>query len=237
MLTTQLISRIPLPNDGKVVEIQPSHLLNKPKLNHLKIFSINGVVNYNEERKISRQLATTLPYPVKLISNGSLCQADDGNCSKSADYIKAFLNRFGNLLTGRGNESIIETTKNLLREQLRRKLPNIQLITYSEGGLIAHAAISDLDREGNFALKKITLILIGSPLHHQKIAELEAMVGKVVILNNPHDPVTCLQNDVFQWSSWFDPHSKLKQCMINSDPAQHSFELYLNQVVSTLENS
>lgn len=75
-----------------------------------------------------------------------------------------------------------------------------------------------------------------TPLHHNKIAELEAMVGKVWVLNNPHDPVTCLQNDVFNWSSWFGANSKVKQCIINGDLRQHTMKLYMEQLLSNLGN-
>lgn len=102
LLTAQSISRIPLPNDGQVVKIQSSSLSNEPRLNNLNIFWLNGVVSHFEEQMVSEELAAKISYPVKLISNGSLCQSDDGNCYKEVDYIKAFFNRFGNQLTGRG---------------------------------------------------------------------------------------------------------------------------------------
>lgn len=241
LLTTQFISRVPLPNDGQVVNIPSSSLSNESRLNNLDIVWINGVVSYAEEQVVSnlivKELAPEISDTVKLISNGSLCQDEDGNCSKGFDYIKAFLNRFGNPLTGRGNESIIEATKNILREQLSQGLQNIQLVTYSEGGLIAYAAISDLNREDNFDLKKITVILMGTPLHHDKIAELEVRVGKVVVLNNPNDPVTCLQNDVFNLSSWFSQDSNVKKCIMNGDLSQHTIKLYLKQLISSFEKN
>ncbi|WP_413167921.1 hypothetical protein ACL6C3_14555 [Capilliphycus salinus ALCB114379] len=232
VLITQYISRVSLPNDGQVVTVQSSNPSNGQTLNDPNIFWLNGVVSLFEERTISQELAARFYHPVQLIRNGSLCQADDGNCYKEVDYIKAFVNRFGNQLIGRGNESIIEATKEVLRKNLSGNLSKIQLVTYSEGGLIAHAAVGDLYREGNPHLSKITVILMGTPLHHKKITELEAMVGKVLILNNPRDPVTCFQNDILAWSSWFGEHPHVKQCLINSDVRQHTIELYMEKLVS-----
>lgn len=237
LLTTQSISRIPFPNDGQVREISPSHLSNEPRLNNQNMFWINGVVNAAEEEEIVDYISAMSSNPVKLISNGSLCQEKDGNCSKITDYLKAFLNRFGNQVTGRGNEPIIEAMKTVLRENLKQDLPTLQLVTYSEGGLIAHAAISDLNQEGNVALHKMTVVLLGTPLHHDKIAELEAIVGKVLVLNNPYDPVTCLQQDVFNQSSWFGTDSTIQDCLMNGDLREHEITLYLNQFRSTVENS
>ena len=238
LLTTQFISRVPLPNDGQVVNIPSSSLSDQPKLNNSTVFWLNGVVSSAEEEVVSnliiKELTPKIADTVTLISNGSLCQDEDGNCSKGVDYIKAFLNRFGNELTGRGNESIIEATKNRLREQLSQGLQDIQLMTYSEGGLIAYAAISDLNREENFDLKKMTVILMGTPLHHDKIAELEVMVGQVVIINNPNDPVTCLQKDVFRWSSLFSQDSNVTQCVMNGDISQHTITLYMEELISSL---
>ncbi len=232
LLTTQAISRVPFPEDGQVVTIQSSTLGSDTGLTHRKIFLLNGVIKNFENQSRAVTLAAKTPYPVTLIKNGSWCQTSSENCRKSLDYFKAFLNRFGNRWTGRGNEPLIQATKMALRKELSSNLSEIQIITHSEGGLIAYAAISELKRDGNPHLQKLSVILLGTPLHHDRIAELRVMVGNIQVISKPKDPVVCLQNDVFNWSSWLGDNPIVKQCLSGSDLNQHAMELYDEQLVS-----
>ena len=229
ILFTQIFSHFPFPEDGKVIEIpiieRRESFFNQNK----QVFFIHGIVKGNTNESFGLKLSQKINYPVTVINNGSSCLNNTSSCHKFGDIAKAFLNRFGNQFTGRGNEPIIKS----LKQQLKIALNNPQYqeviaISHSEGGLILDAAIRDLSLDSQLPLDKLKVVLMGSPLHQARLATLKYRVGELQILSNPQDPVICLQKDIWYWSSWFGENPEVKYCLSNSDRNQHLDIAYLD---------
>ena len=229
ILFTQIFSHFPFPEDGKVIEI-PIVEWSKISLSQNKqVFFIHGIVKGDTNESFGLKLAQKINYPVTVINNGSSCLKKSSSCRKFGDIAKAFLNRFGNKFTGRGNEPIIGSLKQQLRIALNNpQYQEIIAISHSEGGLILDAAIQDLSIDSRLPIDKLKVVLMGSPLHKAKLAALKQKVGELQIFSNSLDPVICLQKNIWYWSSWLGKDPQVKYCLQNSDRNQHLDTAYLD---------
>ncbi|MGB3691701.1 MAG: hypothetical protein WA865_21655 [Spirulinaceae cyanobacterium] len=235
ILFSQVFSHFSFANDGKVIRIPAENLAEHGLTPTSQIFFIHGIVKDDINQRFGVELSKKINSTITVINNGSSCRNNDSSCRKLGDFSKAFLNRFGNRLLGRGNEPIIKSVK----QQLRLALNNSQhqeivAIAHSEGGLILEAAISDLSLDSRLKLDKLKVVLMGSPLHEAKIANLSNKVGELQIFSNPQDPIICLQKNIWRWSSWFGTNPEVKDCVQNSDRTQHLDSAYFSHLENYL---
>lgn len=232
---SQTISWIYFPKDGDTNTVITSNVDGENFTTRTKIFFIHGIIRNNYDEQFALVLSERILQPVTIIHNGSSCADNVTKCRKIGDFTKAFFNRFGNRLTGRGNEPIIKSAREQLQVALDdRHLSRIVLITHSEGGLIALAAVEDLVEQKHPHLDRLTVILMGTPAHYPKIVELKRSVGEVIVLSNPGDPITCFQKDIWRWSNWFGSTPIVKQCFATGDPRQHLDASYLDRLQTYL---
>lgn len=229
----RVVSNMAFPKDGAIVYI-PYSQTPANQTSPEDIFFIAGVVRDASNERLAKAIAEEAKHPIILVYNGSSCKDNHSYCSKSGDYLKAALNRINNVWTGRGNEPIIQSLKKALASSLKSE-KKITILAFSEGSLIAAEAIKDLHAANKFNLKKITFVVMGSPMHYREMAKMKALVGEFKEFSHPTDMITCFQKDIFRfpnladWENWVVVNPEVKQCLAAGSLRYHGENYYWRQ--------
>lgn len=233
LICTNAISRWTFVDDGKVVEYNAS--TRSPQTSSTQIFLIHSNINNSADKKFAQRLSQQINHPITMINNGSACGSDQNQCLNLGDYSKAFLNRFGNRVTGRGNEPIISSTKRAIAKTLQNpKIKELVIVTYSEGGLIAQTALEDLIKQQQPYIEKITVVFLGTPVNWRKLQKLSYFTGAVISITNAQDPVFCLQEDVWSWQNLSDQNSLFRKCLVQTDFSYHYDKIYFQPLIERM---
>lgn len=234
----RVLSHVAFPKDGTIVRVPHAGAAQTAE----EIFFVPGVVRDASNLRLASRLAELTQHPITLVYNGSSCRDNYSACSKFWDYAKAGLNRANNFWTGRGNEPIITGMKEALLPSLRAEKP-IKIIAHSEGALIAAEAIKDLDSLNTFNFKRVTLVVMGSPLPVEEVVKLRAIVGDVRDLSHPRDIITCFQRDVFRFpdftdvGNWVFINPDFKECLAAGSITYHSEGSYVQQYLLEMQEN